>query len=366
MLPNEFRELRRLEGVLVAKRILFKKVTVMPKGQSPKVKGSICNIPISEIDNNCNSLVRPADSNGVIIVKLKRKAVYRGHVLFEPVRPRLIESLLQYLKKHNHLYRNIEIDIENIQEELLSQIGNISEENAYNYLVKNITNPIGIIIDSLVGNKDHEEINPSGIRISGSGILADDCMNQEINDNARSDQKFYIKGFENSLAHFQTPSAETNITTEIPTLDELEEGIEIAPGEGKKPLSILHDDYCEEVAHPHLFATGKFGYKVKRKSHLAPSKYLNQRLLHYSQQFALDTDYIFFTHAVMQKFLFEVLAMVKQLGIPTFFMTLLCADLRWNELVEIISKFNRLDTSDHVIKNMTYQERCNTLKKIQF
>ena len=130
LLPKEFRDLRRLERVLVAERILFKKVTVMPKVQSPKVKGSICNIPISEIDNNCNSLPRPADSNGVIIVKLKRKAAYRGHVFFEPVRPRLIESLLQYLRKHNHLYRNIETDIENIAEELLSQIDNISEENA--------------------------------------------------------------------------------------------------------------------------------------------------------------------------------------------------------------------------------------------
>ena len=132
MLPNEFQDLCRLGRVLVAKIILFKKVTVIPKGQSPKVKGSICNIPISEIDDNCSSLPRPADSNGVIIVKLKRKEAFRGHVLFEPVRPRLIESLLQYLKKHNHLYRNIEIDIENIPEELLSKIGNFSEENAYN------------------------------------------------------------------------------------------------------------------------------------------------------------------------------------------------------------------------------------------
>ena len=118
-------------------------------------------------------------------------------MLLEPVRPRLIESLFQYLKKHNHLYRNIEIDIENIPEELLPQIGNISEENTYNYLVENITNPIDIIIDSLIGNKDHEEINPSGIRISGSGILDDDCMNQEINDNARSNQTFYMEDSEN-------------------------------------------------------------------------------------------------------------------------------------------------------------------------
>ena len=43
------------------------------------------------------------------------------------------------------------------------------------------------------------------------------------------------------------------------------------------------------------------------------------------------------TSAYWKKFLFEVLAMVKQLGLPTFFMTLSCADLRWNELISIIS-----------------------------
>ena len=46
------------------------------------------------------------------------------------------------------------------------------------------------------------------------------------------------------------------------------------------------------------------------------------------------------TPAYWKIFLFEVLAMVKQLGLPTFFMTLSCTDLRWNELVLIISKLN--------------------------
>ena len=44
-------------------------------------------------------------------------------------------------------------------------------------------------------------------------------------------------------------------------------------------------------------------------------------------------------------------------------MTLSCEDLLWNELVEIISNFHRLDFIDDVTKNMTYQERCNTLNK---
>jgi len=34
------------------------------------------------------------------------------------------------------------------------------------------------------------------------------------------------------------------------------------------------------------------------------------------------------TPACWKRFLFEVLAMVKQLGLPTCFMTLSCADLR--------------------------------------
>ena len=85
------------------------------------------------------------------------------------------------------------------------------------------------------------------------------------------------------------------------------------------------------------------------------------------QQFiAQDKTYSFMssikgTPVYRKKNLVEVLAMVKQLGTPTFFMTLSCTDLRWNELVGIISKVNKLDFSDDVIKNMAYQERCNTL-----
>ena len=41
---------------------------------------------------------RPADSNGMIVVKLKRKVEYRTHVLFEPVRPSFVESFLKFLK----------------------------------------------------------------------------------------------------------------------------------------------------------------------------------------------------------------------------------------------------------------------------
>ena len=53
--------------------------------------------------------------------------------------------------------------------------------------------------------------------------------------------------------------------------------------------------------------------------------------------------------------------MVKQLGIPKYFLTLPCADLRWEELPYIINKLYNLGLSDEESKNLSYQECCNLL-----
>ena len=42
-------------------------------------------------------------------------------------------------------------------------------------------------------------------------------------------------------------------------------------------------------------------------------------------------------------------------------MTLSCADLRWNELVSIISKLNGETLSEENIKNLSYYDRCKIL-----
>ena len=109
------------------------------------------------------------------------------------------------------------------------------------------------------------------------------------------------KTLDDSLPKFRTPSMETIFVSEILSACEVKEGIVLAPGEGKKPVSILNDKLCEELGHPHLFPTGQYGYKVEREIPLTPSKYFNQRLLQYTQKFASDNDYIFFAHTVLEK-----------------------------------------------------------------
>ena len=78
--PEDLRCIRHLEKVLIARRLQFKKITIMPKDQSPKLKGAICNVPI-DVVRTCNTLPRPADSNGLLIVKLKKIGIQRSCLL---------------------------------------------------------------------------------------------------------------------------------------------------------------------------------------------------------------------------------------------------------------------------------------------
>ena len=65
------------------------------------------------IDTNdmANILPRGADSNGIVMVKLKRKLSFYGHVYFEAVSPDLVNLALTYIKDNNHLYSYKVIDV---------------------------------------------------------------------------------------------------------------------------------------------------------------------------------------------------------------------------------------------------------------
>ena len=145
------------------------------------------------------------------------------------------------MKINNPLYSDIQIDVGQIPEYLLS-----------------LAEPIDIPIEV------EQEIN-----LLDGNTVPEDTDNPLDNDRLRA--------------------VETMLLSNIPETEYLI----IAPGEGRQPMSILLDEKCEELAHPFLFPTGKFGYTVERDVKLSPVKYFNERLLNYKQKFASDCDYIF-------------------------------------------------------------------------
>ena len=65
------------------------------------------------------------------------------------------------------------------------------------------------------------------------------------------------------------------------------------------------------------------------------------------------------TPAYWKIFLHDVLAMVNQLGLPTFFLTLSGADLRWKESILIISRLNGVDLDEN--GEIDYFQKCEIL-----
>ena len=197
-------------------------------------------------------------------------------------------------------------------------------------------------------------------------------------------------------------------TSNMLQYDNLEQEIySCAPGENNTPHYMLMDDTFEEMAFPDMFPYGCCGYSTSGfcKSKLSLQKYFNQFLLNVDGWFANNIEYLFCAQYAMeikqiqsdsnialrlkkdkmldghtvtagmlrdsnvvkqlvkmeqayrflknirgspaywQNELYEVLAMLRTLGIPTWFMTLSAADLHWMEMLESVSIHNKKNLS---------------------
>ena len=381
--PAELAALEKLEQILVAQRIVFEKIVIMPKGQQRKIKGAICNIPV-ECSQTCNVLPRPPDRSGIILLKLKRKLEFRGHVYFQAVRPQFVISALNWLIANNPLYRNIEI-----------QCGNISPE------LTNLNCPV----TDQENIDEHLQTNVNREQLDQDAEEQDDPLNERRSAASETCLQSILPNYPVNLENTDCSNSTGR------------EVFNIAPGEGKHPVSIMTDKLCEELSFPVLFPKGRFGYTAERDRKLSPIKYFNARLLHHSGKFATNPEYLFFAQFIMeqkkisdsinialkkvhgqsvtasqvksnsqafqnlllqdqaylflrqipgsppywQKFMYEVVAMVKQLGIPTWFMTLSCADLRWPELFQIIARTKGNNMTDEEVEALSYHDRCSML-----
>ena len=419
--PPELASLEKLEQILVSQRIVFQKIVVMPKGQQRKIRGAICNVPVC-CEETCHVLPRPPDSSGIIMLKLKRKLQFRGHVYFQAVRPEVVLHALQWLKRNNELYENVAINLQNIDREL-SSLCNHEQEIESGIASCCETGTFSRDCDGDVHDCEKEQgVNKHGGKDNGhcsqDGNLDSDASGDFEDDCEREDP----------LNELRAATCETclqSIIPDYPIISDEErrersagnEIFSVAPGENKHPVSIMTDRHCEELAFPVLFPKGRFGYKMERKEKLTPVRYFNARLLHYSGRFAMNPEYLFFAQFIIeqkkvsdsinialkklhgqpltasqfrsneqcvknlifkdqaylflrgipgsppywQKFMYEVIAMVQQLGIPTWFLTLSCADLRWNELFHILSRIKGENITDEEIDNLSYNEKCSLL-----
>ena len=109
LIPPELDGLNELEIRLISLRIPFMKMVALPSGRQQSIHGPAVNVP-SNVDNVCEVLPRLPSQTELIPLKLKRRLCYKGHYMYNYVRPNVVLTALRWLKVNNPLYANVIIN----------------------------------------------------------------------------------------------------------------------------------------------------------------------------------------------------------------------------------------------------------------
>lgn len=99
-IPEELQELCPLEERIVSKRLPFMQIVNLPRRCQKGIKGCVVNVP-PNLSVITNILPRLPSNCGLLPVKLKRRLKYKGHSMYQSIRPENIFKALKCLKELN-------------------------------------------------------------------------------------------------------------------------------------------------------------------------------------------------------------------------------------------------------------------------
>ena len=67
--------------------------------------------------------------------------------------------------------------------------------------------------------------------------------------------------------------------------------------------------------------------------------------------------------AYFQKVMYDVLAMIRQLGLPTWFLTLSAADMQWPDVIQTIARQYGTTLTEEDVKSMSFEEKSKWLRQ---
>ncbi|XP_071155864.1 uncharacterized protein [Mytilus edulis] len=361
----------------------------LPKGGQKGVHGPVVCVP-SDLKKVTSILPRSEDESLLLKVKLKRKLNYKGYDKYQFVRPNHLEQALLYLKNQNIWYKDVTINNEWI-------------------------NPIPELDDNRVVNEESDDNE----LVVENEIQAEEMRKSSTTDNEREIESEPVSYIDDSLRGVQLDTCLQPADIGQEALDLcFDQVFNIAPAENNSPLSVLQEPGIEAKTFPVHFPSGKNTFEENRDEKLTIGRYFNLRLMSVENRFARDTSYIFFSQYLTEltsvisnvqislrkqcpiskegkkvtremlcnketlKELFkkdeaikylkpirgtppywqssqkDIFAMIRQLGVPTFFCSFSSADFRWSEIVDTILK-QQGDMRN--TENMTWDEKCKVL-----
>ena len=386
--------LHQLEERLIALRIPFMQIRELPHGGQYSLKGNVINVPV-DIQPTINSLPRPMDENFTVAIQLKKKLSYKKVDFKENVRPLRVLSALHWLMNNSELYKKSGIvvddnwfqEVTESAEDTVREFLEVSKEHCKD---KNYT-----------GNEKQEQEKITENDIEASNDYDSDHYSEiDANDH---------------VGNIDTLVDDANIENKYDKV------FTFAPGEGQHPLSLYQDKDAEYLCFPTIFCGQTPPSRDERLVPVHYSDIVKWELRSVDRRAAQSVPNIFFKHKKLQMkqisdkvnlavrrckkrgqkitaaeardssyldklvnldegyYIFrqlrnspayletrkkDIFAMIRQLSLPTWFMSLSAADTRWTDLLKMLAKLNDgIDYSEKELENLSWQEKTKLVQK---
>ena len=386
-------DLHQLEERLIALRIPFMQIRELPRGGQYSLKGNVINVPV-DIQPTINCLPRPMDENFTVAIQLKKKLAYKKVDFKENVRPLRVLSALHWLMNKSQLYKKSGIVVD---ESWFQEVTESSEDTVREFLE--------VSKESKVKNNTEGEI-------------------QEHNNTSENDT---VESNDYDSDHYSEVDANEhvgNVDTLVDDADidnKCDKVFTFAPGEGQHPLSLYQDKDAEYLCFPTIFCGQTPPSRDERLVPVHYSDIVKWELRSVDRRAAQSVPNIFFKHKKLQMKLIsdkvnlavrrckkrgqkitaaeardssyvdklvnldegyyifrqlrnspayletckkDIFAMIRQLSLPTWFMSLSAADTRWTDLLKMLAKLNDgIYYSEKELENLSWQEKTKLVQK---
>ena len=387
-----------LEETLIAPLLPFMTIRSLPVCGHPDngqkmIIGNVVHVP-NDISSTVNSLPRTLDEMGTIPVKLKRKKSYKTSVFTQNIRPMKVITALQYLSTHSEMYKPFNILLPH---EWLQHIQNSNNENKL-FLEGTSHNN-----NDEVNNDDDQPHTSDETTLhtydSEHGNM-DTMLSQDITmDNTHSE----THNTQQIADQWHTPLAPNT-------------SLELAPGENKIP--VFKEHRAEYLSFPTIFCGKERPTNAERERNVHTSDIFKAELRNIDPRVCLNIPNIFWKAKHLQikhvtdkvtlalrrlvgskhnkitaaqllnehkrnniahlnegYYIFrtirnsppyfeakkkEVRSMVRQLGLPTIFISLSSADTNWIPLLKCLGLLihKTAYTDEYIAETMTFNEKC--------
>ena len=386
--------LHQLEERLIALRIPFMQIRELPRGGQYSLKGNVINVPV-DIQPTINCLPRPMDENFTVAIQLKKKLSYKKVDFKENVRPLRVLTALHWLMNNSELYK---------------KSGIIVDDNWFQEVTESAEDTVREFLEV------SKEQCKDKANAENEKQTQDKTNENDIEASNDYDSDHY--------SEIDTNDHVGNIDTLVDDADidnKYDKVFTFAPGEGQHPLSLYQDKDAEYLCFPTIFCGQTPPSRDERLVPVHYSDIVKWELRSVDRRAAQSVPNIFFKHKKLQMkqigdkvnlavrrckkrgqkitaaeardssyvdklvnldegyYIFrqlrnspayletrkkDIFAMIRQLSLPTWFMSLSAADTRWTDLLRILAKLNDgIDFSEKELENLSWQEKTKLVQK---